>query len=74
MIILNSKQSVKIDCPECKRSISFTIKQVADEALVKCSCSQGIQLQDSKGTNKKTIRDINKSLKDLENTFKKLGR
>jgi len=30
-----SKQSVKIDCPECKRSISVTIKQVAHEALVK---------------------------------------
>lgn len=69
-----SKQSVKIDCPECKRSVSVTIKQVADKALVKCSCGQGIQLQDSNGTNKKAIRDINKSFKDLENTFKKLGR
>ncbi len=45
-----SKQSVKIDCPECKRSISVTIKQVANDALVKCSCGQGIQLQDSNGT------------------------
>ncbi len=69
-----SKQSVKIDCSECKRSISVTIKQVADEVLVKCSCGQGIQLLDSKGTNKKGIRKVNKSLKDLENAFKKLGR
>jgi hypothetical protein len=69
-----SKQSVKIDCPECKRSISVTIKLVADEALVKCTCGKGIQLQDSNGTNKKAIKDINKSFKDLENTFKKLGR
>ena len=53
---------------------SVTIKQVADEVLVKCSCGQGIQLQDSNGTNKKAIKDINKSFKDLENTFKKLGR
>ncbi|MBK7682269.1 MAG: hypothetical protein IPJ26_07270 [Bacteroidetes bacterium] len=68
-----SKQSVKIDCPECKRSISVTIKQVANDALVKCSCGQGIQLQDSNGT-KKSIKDINKSFKDLENTFKKLGK
>lgn len=37
-----SKQTLKIDCPECKRSISVTIKQVADEALVQCSCGQGI--------------------------------
>ena len=69
-----SKQSIKIDYPKCKRSISVPIKQVADEALVKCSCGQGIQLQDSNGTNKKAIKDLNKSFKDLENTFKKLGR
>ena len=69
-----SKQSVKIDCPECKRSISVTLKQAADEALVKCSCGQEIQLHDSNGTNKKAIKDINKSFKDLENTFKKLGK
>jgi len=69
-----SKQSVKIDCPECKRPISVTIKQVADETLVKCTCGQGIQLKDNDGTNKKAIRDINKSFKNLENTFKKIGR
>ena len=69
-----SKQSVKIDCPQCKRSISVTINQVADDTLVKCSCGQGIQLQDSNGENKKAIRDINKSFIDLENTFKKLNR
>lgn len=69
-----SKQTVKIDCPKCNRSISVTIKQVANEALIKCSCGQGIQLQDSNGTNKKAIRDINKSFKDLESAFKKLGR
>ena len=69
-----SKQSVKIDCPECKRSISVTIKQVADEVLVKCSCGQVIQLQDSTGTNKKAIRDINKSFKSLGNTLKKFGK
>jgi len=48
----------------------LTIKQVADEALVKCACGQAIQLQDTNGTNKKAIRDTNKSFKDLQNTFK----
>lgn len=69
-----SKQSVNIDCPECERSISVTIRQVADEALIKCSCGQEIQLKDSNGTNQKAIRDINKSFKELENTLKKFGR
>jgi len=69
-----NKQTVNLTCPECKRSISVSLKQVADEVLVKCSCGQGIQLKDSNGTNRKGIRDVNKSFKDLENAFKKLGR
>ena len=69
-----SKQSVKLDCPECKRSISVTIKQVADEVTIKCSCGQSIKLTDSNGSAKKSIRDINKSFKSLENTLKKFGK
>lgn len=69
-----SKQTVKLDCPKCKRSMLVTIKQVADEALIKCNCGQEIQLKDSNGTNKKAIKDINKSFKDLENTLKKFGK
>jgi predicted RNA-binding protein Jag len=69
-----SKQTVNMNCPECKRSITVSLKQVADEVLVKCNCGQEIQLKDSNGTNRKAIHDINKSFKDLENTFKNFGK
>jgi predicted RNA-binding protein Jag len=69
-----SKLSVNMNCPECKRSITVSLKQVADEVLVKCNCGQEIQLKDSNGTNRKAIHDINKSFKDLENTFKNFGK
>ena len=69
-----SKQTVDVNCPECKRAITVSLKQVADEVLVKCTCGQGIQLKDSNGSNRKAIHDINKSFKELENTFKNLGR
>ena len=69
-----SKQSVTVDCPECNRSISVTIKQVANEALIKCNCGQEIQLKDSNGTNKKAIKDVNKSFKDFEKTLKNFGK
>ena len=59
-----SKQTVKVNCPVCKRSIT-SLKQVADEISVKCTCGQGIQLKDSNGTNRKAIYNINKSFKDL---------
>jgi hypothetical protein len=45
-----------------------------NQYVVPTKDGQGIQLQDSYGTNKKVIKDINKSFKDLENTFKNLGR
>jgi len=69
-----SKQTVKIDCPECKRPITVTLKQVANEALMKCNCGREIQLVDSNGTNKKAIRDINKSIMDIDKAFYKLGK
>ena len=69
-----SKQKVSVSCPECNQSIKVSIKQIYDEQLVKCHCGQGIQLKDSKGSNKKVVRDINKAFKDLERTFKGFGR
>ena len=69
-----SKQTVKIDCPECKRQITVSLKQIADEVLVKFACGKSIKLNDKNGTNKKTVNDINKAFKDLEDTFKKFGK
>ena len=45
-----------------------------NQYVVPTKDGQVIQLQDSHGTNKKAIKDINKSFKDLENAFKNLGR
>ena len=69
-----SKQTVEIDCPECKRSIAVSLKQVANEALIRCICGQGIQVKDNNDSAKKSIRDVNKSFKELNNLFKNLGR
>lgn len=69
-----SNQTVKVQCSECNRSISVTLKQVANETLIRCNCGQEIQLEDSNGTNKKAIKDVNKSFKDLERTLKNFGK
>lgn len=69
-----SREKININCPECKRSITVSLKQVADQVSIKCTCGQGIQLKDSNGTNRKAIQDINKSFRDLENTIKNFGR
>lgn len=69
-----SKQSLKIECPNCKNSIPVTLNQIAEQVLVKCICGQEIQLQDSNGTNKKAIDEVNKSFKDLEKSIRKLSK
>ncbi|MCC6721484.1 MAG: hypothetical protein IT243_04725 [Bacteroidia bacterium] len=69
-----SKQTVKLNCPNCKRSHTVSLKQVADERTINCTCGQGIKLKDNNHSSRKAIHDINKSFKDLENAFKKLGR
>jgi transposase-like protein len=68
------KQNEKANCPTCKRSVTVSLKQITDEVSVKCSCGQVIQLKDKNHSNKKAVNDINKALKDLQNTFKKFGR
>lgn len=69
-----SKQTVKLDCPDCKRSIPVSVKNIAEEKVIKCFCGKQIQLKDDGGTHKKAIRDINSSVKKLEDTFKKFGK
>jgi peptide subunit release factor 1 (eRF1) len=65
MIDLN-KKTVKIDCSKCKRSITVSLKEIADEVLIECDCGDTIQLIDRDGTNKKAIEKINNALKDFQ--------
>lgn len=69
-----SKQNINIECPDCKKSLSVTIKQVADEIVINCDCGQEIQLRDKNGASKKAIKDIDNSLKALEKTIFRLGK
>lgn len=66
--------TIEENCPQCNSVIRFTLYQVANEELIKCSCGHEIQLRDENGTNKKTIDDINKSFNKLDNAFKNFGR
>jgi hypothetical protein len=69
-----SKHSVTLNCPDCERPISVLIKQIAQEALVKCTCGKEIQLRDKDGSAKKSIRDVNNSFKKFEDTIKRIGK
>jgi len=63
-----SKQTVKINCPNCKASLTVSLKQVANEDTINCNCGTDVKLVDNNGSAKKSIRNINGAFKDLENT------
>ncbi len=69
-----SKRKIDISCENCNRNIRISLQQVANEEVITCGCGTRIQLQDSKGSAKKGIRDINKAFKNLENTLKSFGK
>jgi len=74
MIDFNNER-ININCPECKRTISVTLKQVADEVTVKCKCGQAVKLKDDdKGSAKRSISNLNQSMKELKDTLKNFGR
>lgn len=50
-----------------------TLNDAIKRKIIKCSCGSNIQLQDGNGSVKKSVTDINKAFKDLDNTFRKLG-
>ena len=69
-----SKQEINLNCESCGRKITVSLKQVANQETITCFCGTKIKLQDSKGSSKKAIRDVNKAFKDLEKTLKSFGK
>lgn len=67
------KQKVDVTC-NCGRRHSPTLQDVSNRRSIRCGCGATIQLNDSGGSVKKGVSDINKSLNDLEKMFKGLGR
>lgn len=70
-----SKREVSIPCPNCKRVIHVSLKQVVIEDTVTCSgCSRKIKLVDKDKSARKGVKDINRALSDFEKTLKSFGK
>lgn len=68
------KEKVTVNCPSCNRKHTATFNDVSRNRTVRCGCGANLKLTDSGGSVKKGVSNINKAFKDLENTFKKLGK
>jgi len=74
-----SQSKVDVPCPKCKANINVSLKQAEQQEPVTCSaCNSKInlvdKLADKDGSAKKTVRDVNKSLKGLTDAIKKFGK
>ena len=69
-----AKHKIDHDCPKCGTTYTVTLLQVSKEEVITCSgCGVEIQLKDD-GSVAKSIKDVNKSLGDLQRTLDRLGR
>lgn len=68
-----SKQKVDVTC-SCRKKHHATFQDVINRKAIKCSCGATIQLKDGNRSVGKSVSNINKAFKDLESTFKKLGK
>lgn len=67
--------NTKIDmkCPKCTYKLKITLNDIG--STITCpNCSNSIYLQDDNKSVHTSKRNIDKSLKELEKTFKKFGR
>jgi len=69
-----NNQEIEHDCPSCGKKIKFTLKQLGTGATIKCRyCRDDIKLApDNKS--KREYRDMQKAVKNLENTLKNFGK
>lgn len=66
---------VSFTCPSCAYMDEVQVVDVRSEKTIFChNCKSSIRLVDGDASVHTGVRDINDSMTDLLNTFKKLGR
>ncbi|MDD4333415.1 MAG: hypothetical protein PHT51_04870 [Patescibacteria group bacterium] len=70
-----SQQKIDFDCPDCGAKNTITLEQAQNQETIVCvGCKKEIKLTDKDGSVNKSVSDINKAAKELENTIKKFGK
>ena len=65
----NSK--IQISCPECNTQFQVRLIQVANEETVTCpGCHKQINLVDKDKTVRKSLKDTDKAIEDLQKSLK----
>ena len=69
------KVKIDINCPKCDFMNSITFNQVRVRDVIICrGCKANIQLEDHMNTVKKSVREIRRALRELEEQMSKIGK
>lgn len=60
---------IETECPECGSRLRFTLADIAAQRTVRCGQGHAVKLEDQGGG----ARKVDKALKDLERSIKRLG-
>lgn len=68
-------QQIELECPGCNRAFKVKFKDISrDGAKMRCpGCGRDIAISHS-AESQRTLRNVNKALRDLERSLKRLGR
>lgn len=73
MINLDNHE-IELTCPSCEFYCYVTLKQVRLKDPVICrGCRATINFDDHMNTTRKTLRSINRAMRDLEETLRNFG-
>lgn len=66
--------SADIQCPSCHFSNTVTLKQIRLRDVVICrGCKANIRLEDHLNTARKTVRSVQRAMRELEEQLKRIG-
>jgi len=69
-----SNQTIDVNCSSCNRSLSVSLKQVANQESIQCPCGTRTKLEDKNGSAKKSIREMNKAFSSLDKALKSFSK
>lgn len=65
------KQRINEKCPNCGRSLRFSLNDLSSGRRQRCTC--GLEIVGDPSV-RRVVNDVNKAFKDLERQLKRLGR
>jgi peptide subunit release factor 1 (eRF1) len=69
------KSMVEIPCPECNYKNKVSLKDIAKEKTIICrGCKKQIKLTDGEKSTKRTIKSVNNSMNEFNNTIKRISK